>query len=473
MARGPLLTVDLAIDLSDRGDRAGALHRALRDAVSAGRLAPGDRLPATRALAADLGISRTTVTTVYERLVAEGLFAARVGAGTFVSDVAPVPVRSAAGAVGPRSGWRWAARPVSGETGVPPYDFRVGIPDASLFPFESWRRILVAESRLRGHDPGSYAGPGGLPRLREAIARSVAYSRGVRADADSVIVTSGTQQALDLVARVLLEPGDVVAVEDPGYAFARDLFASHGARVVPVPVDADGLVVDALPPGARLVYTTPSHQFPLGVPLSLERRRALLAYAAANDAAVVEDDYDSEFRFTERPLEPLHALDGSGRVVYVGTFSKSLLPTLRTGYLVAPPTLTDALLAAKQLTDGFGPVQPQAALARFLEEGLLARHVRRAAKVYAERRAILLEELARLPVEVVPSAAGLHLSFLTDHDPSLAQRARAAGVGLETLAESRIGPGPEGVVLGYGAVVTDVIRPGLERLARLAGWSAS
>ena len=470
---GKVTPVDLALDLSDRGDRAGAVYRALRDAVRDGRLVPGDRLPASRALAGDLGISRTTVSTVYERLVAEGFLEARVGAGTFVSDVAAAPPRCAAGAVRPRAGWRWAPAPVSGESPRPAYDFRVGIPDASLFPFETWRRILAAESRLGGHSPGSYAGPAGLPRLREAIAHSVAYGRGVRADPDEVVVTSGAQQALDLVARVLLEPGDVVAVEDPGYDFARDLFASHGARVVPVRVDAEGIVVDELPPETRLVHTTPSHQFPLGVPLSLARRRALLAFAGRHDAAVVEDDYDSEFRFSERPLEPLHALDQSGRVVYVGTFSKSLLPSLRAGYLVAPPSLVDALLAAKQLTDGFAPLQPQVALARFLEEGLLARHVRRAAKVYAERRAILLEALEDLPVEVVPSAAGLHLAAFAEIPTGLRDRAALEGVAVETIGQHRAGSGRDGLVLGYGASVTDTIRPGLTRLARVAGWHAS
>ena len=465
--------MDLALDLSDRADRAGAVYRALRDAIRAGRLAPGDRLPASRALAGDLGISRTTVATVYERLTAEGFLEARVGAGTFVSDVAATPPRWATGAVRPRAGWRWSASPVSGSQPTPDYDFRVGIPDASLFPFDTWRRILAAESRLREHSPGTYAAPAGLPRLREAIARSVAYGRGVRADPDEVVVTTGAQQALDLVARVLVEPGDVVAVEDPGYSNARDVFASHGAAVVPAPVDEEGLVVAHLPADTRLVYTTPSHQFPLGVPLSLGRRRELLAFAARHDAAVVEDDYDSEFRFSERPLEPLHALDETGRVIYVGTFSKSLLPSLRAGFLVAPPSLADALLAAKQLTDGFGPVHLQAALARFLEEGLLGRHVRRAAKVYAERHALVREALDGLPVDPLPSAAGLHLAAFADLPPDLRERAAAEGLAVETIRQHSVGHGRDGLVLGYGAVVTDRIRPGLARLARLAGWTAS
>ncbi|UMG91434.1 PLP-dependent aminotransferase family protein [Nocardioides sp. TF02-7] len=289
-------------------------------------------------------------------------------------------------------------------------------------------------------------------------------------DADDVVVTQGTQQALDLVARVLLSPGDVVAVEDPGYRVAADLFASHGARVVPVPVDGEGIVVDRIPAGARLVYTTPSHQFPLGVTLSLGRRRQLLAHAARHGAAVVEDDYDSEFRHEPRPLDTLHCLDPTGHVIYVGTFSKSLLPSLRLGYLLCPPSLRPAVLAARQLTDGYGPPHLQAALARFIDEGLLARHVRRATRVYTERRALVLEELARLPVAVVPSAAGLHVAaHLTDDAVAAAAVvAAAAREGVELEALQPLGPGiREGLVLGFGATVTGSVRPGIRRLGRL------
>lgn len=463
--------VDLALDLTDRAVRSASLYSALRDALADGRLKVGDRLPASRALASDLGISRNTVATVYERLVAEGFLESRVGAGTYVAAAAGRPRPSVPGSLRPRPGWQWAPRPTSAEAAVPAYDLRVGIPDAELFPFDTWRRILAAESRLRGHNPGTYASPAGLPRLREALAHTVAYHRGVRADPGQIVVTSGTQQALDLVARVLLEPGDVVAVEDPGYPSAIDLFASHGARVVPVPVDEEGLVVEQIPEEARLVYTTPSHQFPLGVRLSLPRRRALLAFADTHGAGIVEDDYDSEFRFTERPLEPLHALDDQGRVIYVGTFSKSLLPSLRTGYLVAPGSLVDSLLAAKQLGDGFGPVQPQAALARFLEEGLLARHVRKASKAYAERRSILLEHLGTWPVEVLPSAAGLHLSAYAEIPDGLPERAAAEGLALDTIGAHRLLAGRDGLFLGYGAVRTQTLPRGLERLGELAGWA--
>jgi GntR family transcriptional regulator/MocR family aminotransferase len=464
--------VDLTVDLSGRSDRASALYRALLDAVRSGRLRAGDRLPPTRALARDLGIARNTVATAYERLTAEGYLEARVGAGTFVSDVVTRP--SGAGRKGvlrPRRSWQWEPSPVSGGQPVPRYDFRVGIPDAALFPFDSWRRMLASEWRLGGDTPGTYADPAGPLRLRGAIARYLAYSRGVTADPDDVIATQGTQQALDLIARVLLEPGDLVAVEDPGYPFARDVFALAGARVVPVPVDDEGLVVSRLPARTRLVFTTPSHQFPLGPPMSLARRQALLEYAATHDTAIIEDDYDSEFRFVERPLDTLHRLDAAGRVIYVGTFSKSLLPSLRAGYLVAPPSLRSALRAARQLADSHGSTPTQAALARFIEEGLLARHIRKAAKVYAARRALLTDAIGEhLGLRPIPSAAGLHLAVFLDDGIGIAARAAEEGIAVDSVASYTAGEGGrDGLVFGYGAVVTETIEPGLRRLARLSG----
>ncbi|WP_129785017.1 PLP-dependent aminotransferase family protein [Promicromonospora panici] len=467
--------MDLAVDLSQRTGRTDAIYRALHTALTTGRVPAGERLPSTRDLARDLGVSRASVATAYERLAAEGFLETRTGAGTFATaaarDVPPVRHRKP-GALRPRAGWRWSAHRTSGDAPVPAHDFRVGIPDASLFPFDTWRRLLAAESRAGGPAAGSYGSPAGLPGFREAVARYVSGSRGVQAGPDDVIATTGAQQALDLVARVLLEPGDVVAMEDPGYPEARELFALHGARVVPVPVDAEGLVVDQIPAQARLVYTTPSHQFPLGMPLSLARRRALLAHAAKHGAAVVEDDYDSEFRRVRRPLESLQALDRDGRVVYVGTFSKSLLPGLRVGYLVAPSSLREALLAARQLTDGHGAVHVQAALARFIDDGLLARHVRKASARYTERYEILLDALADLPVEPVPSAAGLHLAAYLPADApagsqALVARARRRSVALESLAAFATGPHRDGIVLGIGGTVTSSIRPGIRVLGRL------
>ncbi|MCW2798358.1 PLP-dependent aminotransferase family protein [Nocardioides sp.] len=467
--------MDLAVDLSTRGDRSTAIYRALLAAIRSGRLGAGDRLPPTRDLARDLGVSRNTVATAYERLAAEGYLEARVGAGTYVTDAAATarPRRRPA-ALRPRRGWHFTPLAVSGQAPKPAHDFRVGIPDASLFPFDTWRRLVAAELRAGAHSPGTYADPAGHPPLREAIVRYLALSRGLSADADDVLVTHGTQQALDLIARVLVEPGDTVAVEDPGYPFAREVFASYGAHVVPVPVDGDGLVVDRIPDRARIVFTTPSHQFPLGPPLSLERRLALLEFADRHRVAVIEDDYDSEFRFTERPLETLHALDETGRVIYVGTFSKSLVPALRAGYLVAPPTLRAALCGARQLADGYGSLPDQAALAHFLADGMLGRHLRRARTVYGERRALTIEGIETLlaeHLELVPSAAGLHVAALL-RDPAVPDvevvgLAAAEGVVVEAL--SSYGGRRPGLVFGYGAAETASITPGLALLRTILG----
>ncbi|WP_036569971.1 MocR-like pyridoxine biosynthesis transcription factor PdxR [Nocardioides sp. URHA0032] len=467
--------MDLPVDLDARGDRTSAIYRALLDAIRSGRLGVGDRLPPSRSLARDLAVARNTVATAYERLVAEGFLEARVGDGTYVAELAaPAPAPRHPGALDPRPGWTFRPLPVSGETEPPPYDFRVGIPDASLFPFDTWRRLVAAELRGGAHHPGTYAHPAGHPQLRGAIARYLSLGRGVAAEPDDVLVTHGTQQALDLIARVLIEPGDVVAVEDPGYPFARELFASYGARVVPVPVDGDGLVVDAVPDRARLVFTTPSHQFPTGPPLSLARRQALLEFANRHRVAVVEDDYDSEFRFTERPMETLHALDRHGRVVYVGTFSKSLIPALRSGYLVAPRSLRDALLGARQLADGYGAPAEQVALARFVADGMLGRHLRRALRAYAERRELVLDGIARLlpQLEVVPSAAGLHVAALFTtpvDDAAVAATALEHGIAVEALSSYAVSAPVSGLVFGYGATATQAVTPGLERLARLLG----
>jgi GntR family transcriptional regulator/MocR family aminotransferase len=287
-----------------------------------------------------------------------------------------------------------------------------------------------------------------------------------------VLVTNGAQQAFDLLARVLLRPGDVVAVEDPGYPPVRQLFASLGARVVPVPVDEHGLRVDLLPP-ARLVYVTPSHQFPLGGVLPLERRAALLAWADRHDAVVIEDDYDSEFRFAARPLDPLHRLDDRGRVVYVGTFSKTMLPSLRVGFVVAPASLLPALRAAKRLTDWHTDSLTQSALARFVDTGAFARHLRHATRAYAARHASIAQQAAERLGEwlhVVPSVAGLHLALLPRDGVVLdaervAERAAVAGVVVQPLPRFCLGERREGLLLGFGAVPAADVPDGLRLLA--------
>ena len=357
------------------------------------------------------------------------------------------------------------------------FNFRTGIPDATLFPYQSWRRLLARQLRPAAVGTGAYGDPAGHPGLRQAIARHIGLARGVQTGAEQVVVTNGTQQAVDLMARVLLAPGDRVAVESPGYGPPRRLLASLGAEVVGVPVDDQGLVVEAIPPRTRLVYVTPSHQFPLGMAMSLPRRLALLAWAERHDAAVVEDDYDSEFRYGGRPIEPLQTLDTSGRVIYVGSFSKTLLATLRLGFLVAPASLAGAVRSAKFVADWHTSLPIQAALADFIDQGLFARHLRRMRTVYQRRHQRIVEALADRfadHLKPVPSAAGLHVAATApastrEELQAVLGRASAAGVEVQplTLPMFDVGPpGQPGIVLGYGAIPAADIDEGLSRLRR-------
>lgn len=464
--------MDLHVRLQGRHELSRQIYGQLRAAILGGDLRRGDRLPPTRELARRLAVSRNTVSLAYEWLLAEGLLVGRKGAGSFVEgEPLGRPARREGAPLRLRAVWQGLRAPVPRDR-PPRDDFGVGLPDATLFPADTWRRLLARQ--LRGSQlRGDYADPAGHPGLRAAIARHVALSRGVRTSAEDVIVTHGAQGAFDLVARVLLEPGARVAVEEPGYPPPRLLFESCGARVTPVPVDAAGLDVAALPPDARLVYVTPSHQFPLGVPMSHPRRTALLEWAERRGAVIVEDDYDSEFRFGGRPLETLQALDRSGRVIYVGSFSKSLLPTLRLGFLVAPPSLREALRAASYVAGWHVQGPAQAALAALIREGLLARHVRKARREYSARHDLLLRVLQRdfaRWLAPVPSLAGLHVAARLRSggvrlEKEVARRAAAAGVGLDLLSSycaSR--PAQPGFVLGYGAIPEASIEEGLRRL---------
>lgn len=471
--------MELHVSLTGGAPLGATVYQQLRQAILDGRLRPGDALPATRELATRLQVSRNTVTGAYQRLIAEGFLVARVGAGTFVASdgaFAAAPRRAPAGDVlRPRALWRTVEAGPRTATDAP-YDFRIGLPDARLFPWDEWRRLVARQLRPARSRSARYADPAGLPALRAAIARHAGIARSVRAGPDDVLVTCGAQQAFDLLARVLLEPGTIVAVEDPGYPPARSAFESHGARVVPVAVDAEGLDVAALPDEARIVYVTPSHQFPLGTAMSLARRLALLEWAERRGAAIVEDDYDSELRHDGRPLDPMQSLDRRGRVLYVGSFSKVMLPALRAGYVVAPASLMPALRTAKALADSGGPNDAQAALARFIDDGLLARHVRRALRVYRERRERLAAALARHLGDgfaTLPSSAGIHVAgTFADRrldTGALARSAWAAGVAIQPLAPYyRANPRP-GLALGFGAIPAQKIDEGIRRLASCLG----
>src|SRR5436190_1019391 len=464
--------MSLHVSLVGRKNFSTEIYRQTRDAILNGPLSPGDPLPASRELARTLSVSRMTVTLAYDRLVAEGFATARVGAGTFVSQHI---TRSRDRKMGksqillqPRRVWNSFELPPIFDTAI--FDFRTGLPDASLFPHRTWRRLMNWAMRAHDHAAVLYSHPAGHPGLREAIARHVGISRGVIASRDDVTVTNGTQQALDVLARVLLGHGDRIAVEHPGYSPAYQLFESLGVRLAPVPVDREGIVVQKIPRNVRAVYVTPSHQYPLGIAMTLARRQALLAWAERNAAAIIEDDYDSEFRFGGRPLDPLSTLDTSGRVIYIGSFSKSLLPSLRLGFIIAPPSLQSAVHKAKFVSDWHAPTLAQIALAHFIEDGGFVRHIRRANAVYQERHAIVTNTLARDFadwLELIRSSTGLHVTALArkasvEQIASIARRAAEMGVAIQTLSLLAVRPLERaGIALRYGGIATDRIEEGL------------
>lgn len=470
--------MDLHVRLEGRGDRAERIFRQIRDAVLDGRLRPGQRLPPTRDLARQLAVSRNTVGVAYDQLAAEGLIEGRVGAGSYVTDSHPptgTARRAPAGTVPPRAVWRRVAVRETPATPRALFDFGVGAPDYTRFPLTTWRRLLARELRESARPFASYSHPAGHPALRAAIARHIGVSRAVRASADDVVVTAGAQHGFDLVGRVLLDPGAVVAIENPGYARVRLLYETYGARIAPVPVDEEGLVVEALPARARLVYVTPSHQFPLGVTMSLRRRTALLAWAERRGAVVLEDDYDSEFRFGGRALDPLQSLDRSGRVIYVGSFSKVLVPGLRLGFLVAPASLQPALQAARQLSDWHGDVAPQGALAEFIDSGALARHIRTVTREYESRYARIaaaIDGAFSKTLRLVPASAGLHLAAtfapgVLATGAAVVREAATRGVKVGALAECFQGrAAQDGLVVGFGGIPSASIDEGLDRLGR-------
>ena len=473
--------MDLFLDPTLSGGKTSALFEQLRDAIVSGRLTTGDRLPPTRDIAHQLGISRNTVTTVYGRLAAEGYIEGRAGAGSYVragafgdthSRQQPAALLPATNAAASAVAWS-----LGGFDETPPtFDLRTGRPDPALFPLVEWRRCMTTAMQVA---PGGYGHPAGVPALRRAIAHWVGRSRAVEASPDQIIITAGAQQGIDLVTRLLVKPGRIVAVEDPGYPPAAGLFAASGAQVAPVPVDSEGIVVDQIPVDSSMVYTTPSHQSPTGVTMSMARRRELLHFADDHNVAIIEDDYDSEYRHSDRPLEPLHRLDTHGRVIYVGTFSKTLSPSLRLGFVVLPHSLVSHAIALRSLIDWQPPITVQETLLRFIVDGQLDRHLRRTRKVYTERHQMVTDFVhegvdAGLLVSPSPSHAGLHITPLlptgTD-ELAVVALARADGIALGNHAQCwlRNDP-PAGLLIGFGATPTAKLPAALAALRQvLAG----
>ncbi len=476
----PLLPFNLLPGDAGDGGLARNLHRQLRTAVLEGRLAPGYALPSSRRLALHLGVGRNTVIAAYDQLVAAGFARGRAGARLVVSlpGAACAPVSRLA-AVAQRDtdariapAWRTPPPRVAYDAPLPDRCFRVGTPENRDFDHATWRRLAAQAQRTAAQQPFIYGLAQGLPRLRAAIAGHAAHVRAVACGADDIVITCGAQECFDLLARLLVVAGATkVAVENPGYPALRAAFLAAGAILVPIPVDAQGMQVDAVPDGVKVICVTPSHQSPTGAVMSPARRAALLARARALDAVVIEDDYDGEYLYDPHPPDALQTLDREQRVFYVGTFSKSLFPTLRKGFVVAPGWARAALLDIKRIAGSGGDIVPQATLAAFIEQGHLARHIRRMRGVYAQRRRAF-EQGAQAHwagwMEVSPGNAGLHLSTRIT-DPSMEQRiiecAQIHLPGAMPLPAYAMGAiSQRGLCIGFGVADVDQIASAVRAL---------
>lgn len=464
-----------------QGGRRERVCAALREAVRSGQARVGERLPSSRDLAQDLGLSRVTVEAAYAQLETEGYLRRQVGQGSFVAiDMGAAVTRRQVHtpAIYPKTpgmpllsarGLRMVG---TGGCSEPdhPRAFVAGSPDLQAFPADLWRQLLQRRLRRDATALMFYGDPQGLPALREAIARYLTQSRGVRCHPGQVLVLTSSQQALQLLSATLLDEGDAVWMEDPGYAGARTAFAASGARLVDMPLDAHGATLDAARPTPRLIYLTPSHQFPTGQSMSLERRLAFIAHARATGAWLVEDDYDSEFLYDHQPTPALQGLDEYGRVAYIGTFSKSLFPSVRLAYMVLPEALVAPLVTARTIFDGH-PSQPmQAAAADFMDQGHFAAHLRLMRQLYRSRRDALLQALqTHLPwAEPMDSRGGLQMAVRLPEGSELQHTRRAAVRGIATPSLSELyhtAPAVAGWRLGFAALTPEAIESAARMIA--------
>jgi GntR family transcriptional regulator/MocR family aminotransferase len=460
------------------------VYNAVRRAILDGVVDPGTRLPSSRALADDVRVSRTTTLLAYEQLLAEGYLETRRGSGTFVATELPDDLpqqaspRRLARTKHPQLSQRGAAlaatpgpaRRIAG----PPRAFRLGVPALDRFPLRLWSQLVGRRMRSMTLRQLDYADSAGCVDLRRAIAEHVQAARGTTCVADQVFVVAGAQRGLQMICSMLLDPGDRVWLEDPGYPGARSALAQAGARIVPVCVDSQGLDVAAATrhaPNARLAYVTPSNQFPLGVPMSLMRRLALLKWATRASAWIIEDDYDSEFRYATRPLQCLHGLDSDGRVIYVGTFAKSIFPAMRLGFVIVPVDLVQKVQAIRRAADSHPPMLEQMALADFIREGHYSTHLRRMRSIYRERLEALesaAKEYCAGALRFRPIHTGLHAVADLDgvDDERVCEEARERGIEVAPLRMYFVGRcTANGLLLGFASTPPDTLRRGMERLA--------
>jgi GntR family transcriptional regulator / MocR family aminotransferase len=462
------------------------IYLQLRSAVLTGRLRPGVRLPSTRALAAQLGVSRTSAVSAYEQLLAEGVLSGRVGSGTFVSE--DLPQAPAAGRIAPPRAAPARAAPLTPQARKAGEFVRL-YPRADTEPFargrclmdarslEAWRKLTHRALRTFGGTHLGYSDPRGLPHLREAICGYLRAARAVRCDPDQIVITAGTQHAIDITLRVLLAPGSEVWIEDPHYSLTYRALCAAQAKVRPIPVDRQGIDVAAgrgLAPQARAAFVTPSHQHPLGVVLSMARRLDLLAWAREAGAWIVEDDCDGEYRYAGRPLASLQGLDDGGRVIYVGTFNKALFPGLRMGYAVVPRGLLDAFVGTRFLMDRHPPSLDQTVLAGFMAQGYFTAHIRRTRQAYQEARDVLISGLTRHAgswLSVDAPDQGMHLlAYLKDErsDVGIEQAARREGLVARALSPLYLkAPARQGLVLGYAGFAPATLERAVAHLTRL------
>jgi GntR family transcriptional regulator / MocR family aminotransferase len=451
-----MTTLHLAIDRSSGVPLYRQIYDGLRRAILERRLHPGQRVPSTRALAAELGVSRLPVLEAYEQLLHEAYLDGRAGSGTYVGASLPDDLLVAPGRAPPRP--RPAPRPVD-HGGMRP--FRTSMPALDQFPRLMWARLVARHAHAMSPSEMGYGDPAGEVTLRLAIAEHLRAARAVRCETDQILIASGSQAGLRLAAAALLAPGDRVALEEPGYPGARAALAAHGARLVPVPVDDEGLRVDKLRARGRArvraVHVTPSHQYPLGTSMTAARRLGLLEWAARHEGWILEDDYDSEYRYVSRPIGSLQGMDAHDRVIYLGTFSKVLFPALRIGYLVVPLALMPRFIEARRALDLCSPTLYQLVLAELVRGGQFARHLRRMRGVYQRRRDALLTGLARHcagRLEVHNADAGLHVAaFLPDHIGESGVIAGLTARGLTALGLSPCYAGKAlrpGLLLGFG-----------------------
>ncbi|BDI30007.1 GntR family transcriptional regulator [Capsulimonas corticalis] len=477
---------------------AAPLHRQIYDGVRSAildrRLTPGERLPSTRTLAGDLGVSRRTVVDAFSQLYAEGYIDERVGAGAYVARALPedflnlvVPAKPLPEAIAdtPQFSQRFLEQKKHTSQAIAQFlrgqklgrAFLLGTPALDEFPNALWGRLGARVGRRTTRHASSYQPTAGCLPLRESVAAYLGSARGVRCSPEQILIVAGSQQAIAIAAHVLIDPGDAVWMEEPGYFGAKGALLGTGARLIPVPVDSEGLNVAAgreRAPDARMAFVTPSHQMPLGVTMSLARRLALLEWAREAHSWIIEDDYDSEYRYVSRPLAALQSLDTHGRVIYTGTFSKVLFPALRLGYIVAPPALVDAFAVARRLMDSHSPLREQLILTEFMQEGHFERHIRRMRSLYQERQQLLVEETRRElggTLDTAPADGGMHLvGYLPTSidDGKVALAAEKQGIRTQALSHNYLEtPQRSGLVLGYAAASSQEIIDGVRGLATI------